>query len=265
MERGLETAIQKMTDEIVSILGENVLSIYTYGSCVLGDFKNGWSDIDILVLTKGTIAPNQADKLLTLRQQLLEREPENVFYRKFEGAMLSFDAFANGQNDTVVYWGTRGEKIKDNYCLDSFSMKQLVEDGKLLHGKDVKIHLSTPTFENLHKDIVYHYQTIRQHGQTPARNLYSFGWFLDISRCLYTLRTGKIISKTKAGYWALENHLCPNEGALKMSLKVRENPALKEMTETMDYAETLADSIRQYADVLENEFENMKQKKNLVS
>ena len=252
-----------MIDAICSILKENVLSIYLYGSSVLDDFKLGWSDIDILVLTKEKIDSQQANQLVTLRQQLLESQPDNKYFRRFEGAMLSFDAFANQTADTVVYWGTRGEKIKDNYLLDSFSMKQLVEDGKLVYGEDIRIHLSTPTYENLYQDVFYHYQTIREHGQKPARNLYSFGWFLDISRCLYTLRTGKIISKTKAGYWALENNLCPNKQALQFVLKVRENPALKDQSETMDYAETLAESIKQYADVLEKELEKTKQKKNL--
>lgn len=45
-------AVQIMTDEIVAILSDNPPTIYIYGSAVLGDFKHGWSDIDILVLTK---------------------------------------------------------------------------------------------------------------------------------------------------------------------------------------------------------------------
>lgn len=248
-----------MIDAICSILKENVLSIYLYGSSVLDDFKLGWSDIDILVLTKEKIDLQQANQLVPLRQQLLESQPDNKYFRKFEGAMLSFDAFANQKTDTVVYWGTRGEKIKDSYCLDSFSMKQLLDDGKLLFGEDVRNQLTPPMKQDLYNDVVHHYHTIREHGQQGDRNLYTFGWFLDISRCIYTLRTGKIISKTQAGYWAIENKVCPNEAVMKTVLMIRENPSkYKAMPEIMDYAETLGTEVKRYADVLERELGKVK-------
>ena len=46
-----QIAINKMVCEIRSILQDNEPSIYLYGSSVLNDFRLGWSDIDILVLT----------------------------------------------------------------------------------------------------------------------------------------------------------------------------------------------------------------------
>lgn len=261
MKRGLSTAVDKMIDSLKLILNGDILSMYIYGSCVLGDFKCGWSDIDILVLTKNKLSLEKANELLTLRQKLLEKEPENKYFRKFEGAILSLESFLNNEKDNVVYWGTRGEKIKDSYCLDSFSMKELIENGKLLYGQDIRSKLTKPTFEQLCKDIIYHYQTIREQGQKPGRNLYSFGWFLDISRCIYTLKTGDIISKTKAAEWALKNKLCPDKKALKVVLKVRKNPLkYKGMVKIMDYAETLGPSIQRYADILEEYLQNYTKK-----
>ena len=35
------------------------MSVYIYGSVVFNDFKMGWSDIDILVLTKNKLCPNE--------------------------------------------------------------------------------------------------------------------------------------------------------------------------------------------------------------
>ena len=77
---------------------------------------------------------------------------------------------------------------------------------------------------------------------------------LDIARCIYTLRTGKIMAKTNAAEWALENNLCPNPDALGYALKVRKSPLeYKNNKQTFDYAETLAGPIQRFADVLENE------------
>ena len=255
MNNDLNVSISKMQNEINAILQDNVLAIYIYGSIVLEDFKLGWSDIDLLVLTKNSIDENVAKKLLTLRQEMLKKEPKNKFYRSFEGAMLSLNGFANQIKENVVYWGTKGEKIKETYKLDSFSIKELIENGILLQGEDVRNQFKTPTYEDLKNDIKYHYETIREHAKSTGRNLYSFGWVLDISRCLYTLKTGEIISKTKAGVWALKNNLCPDKNALKFVLKVRKNPLkYKKIEKTMDYAETLGPSIQNYANLLETYF-----------
>lgn len=86
--------------------------------------------------------------------------------------------------------------------------------------------LKTPSFSDLYADVERHYETIRKYAQKTGRNLYSFGWLLDIARCLYTLCTGKIIAKTAAADWALENDLCPVPDALKIAVKARRNPCI---------------------------------------
>ena len=77
---------------------------------------------------------------------------------------------------------------------------------------------------------------------------------LDIARCIYTLRTGKIIAKTKAAEWALENNLCPDLYALTTALNVRRTPLkYRDDKEMFDYAETLGEAVQRFADVLEME------------
>ena len=66
-------SITRMTKEIVSILNGDVHSIWLYGSIVQDDFRLGWSDIDILVLTGKQITDNQAQELVQLRQFLAIR------------------------------------------------------------------------------------------------------------------------------------------------------------------------------------------------
>lgn len=249
-----QIAINKMVCEIRSILQDNEPSIYLYGSSVLNDFRLGWSDIDILVLTDKQITEEQAQKLVGLRQALLEKEPGNPYYRSFEGGMLTLDAFLTGKADRVVYWGTSGERITDTYMFDSFGMTELIESSVLLCGKDIRNQLKAPEFSELYVDVKRHYETIRKYVQKTGRSFYSFGWMLDIARCIYTLRTGKIIAKTDAADWALENNLCPDPDALSIALEVRRSPLNhKEDKQTFDYAETLAEPIQRFTDVLEKE------------
>ena len=251
-----QIAINKMVREISSILQGNEPSIYLYGSSVLNDFRLGWSDIDILVLTDKQITEEQAKKLVGLRQVMLEKEPDNPYYRSFEGGMLTLDAFLTGKADRVVYWGTGGEKMTDHFVLGSFGMTELIESSILLYGNDIRNQLKAPKFSELYSDVKHHYETIRKYAQNTRRSIYSFGWMLDIARCIYTLHTGKIIAKTDAGQWALENNFCPVPDALKTALKVRKSPLeFKKDESTLDYAQTLGELIQKFADVLEKKLE----------
>ena len=85
----LTVAINKMVEQIADILSFNDPSVYIFGSYVLNDFQFGWSDIDILVLTDKTISEQQANELVCLRQRLTASEPNNPFYRLFEGGIQS--------------------------------------------------------------------------------------------------------------------------------------------------------------------------------
>lgn len=253
-----QISINSMVWEISHILADCDPTIYLYGSSALNDFRLGWSDIDILVLTQKQISKSQANLLVNLRQTMLAKQPDNLYYRSFEGAMLTKIAFLVNADDRVIYWGTSGERIIDRYLLDSFCKAELIESSILLYGKDIRKELKYPDFHELYSDVNRHYKTIRKYAQSTERNFYSFGWLLDISRCIYTLRTGKIISKTKAAEWALQNNLCPDAHALTTALNVRRCPLkYRYDKDTFDYAETLGEPVQRFADVLEKELKTI--------
>jgi predicted nucleotidyltransferase len=250
----LPFAIDTMKRHIVNLLDDRLPSIYIYGSFALDDFKPGWSDIDILVLTQKTMSMAQAQRLVNLRQTMLEEMPDNPYYRSFEGGILTLNTFITGSSDTVVYWGTSGERITDGYDFDAFCMSELIDTGILIYGNDIRNDLSRPTFNELKENVQKHYETIRKYAQKTERSLYSFGWLLDISRCIYTIRTGKIISKTAAGEWALNESLCPCPNVLAKAVEIRKTPLkYKNDENTLNYAETLGMDIQRYADILESE------------
>lgn len=249
-----QKAIVCMTSVISKVLADNQPSIYLYGSSVLNDFRLGWSDIDILVLTQKRISQSQAQELVMMRQKLLENEAGNPYYRSFEGGMLTLAAFISQESNCVVYWGTTGQRITDIYQLDSFCMTELLQNGQLLYGVDVRNQLKMPKYADLYNDVKKHYESIRKHAQTPNRSFYSFGWLFDIARGLYTLRSGTVTSKTDAAQWVLNNHLCPATDALEAALEIRKNPmAYRNNAEMLNYAETLGPAIQRFADVLEKE------------
>ena len=247
----MKQAIERMTARISSILADCEPSIYLYGSVVMDDFRLGWSDIDLLVLTQREMTQQQAAELLTLRQAMLYEEPDNPYYRSFEGGILPLRALTEQLPTRVVYWGTSGQRMNGGYWLDPFSRYELLTTGRLLSGADVRDALTLPTYGELRSAVRAHAETVMQHGHTTGRSLYTFGWLLDISRCLYTLQTGCVIAKTQAGEWALARGICPVPDALALALRVRRNPAKwKQDAETMAAAERLGQAIHTYARVL---------------
>ena len=82
-------SISRMTKEIVSVLNGNVHSFWLYGSVVQDDFRLGWSDIDILVLTGKHITDSQAQELVQLRQFMAADAPGNPYYPLFEGVIAN--------------------------------------------------------------------------------------------------------------------------------------------------------------------------------
>ena len=238
----LDEAIQIMSDEIVSILADNKPTIYIFGSVALGDFKLGWSDIDIIVLTEYEVSEQQAAILVELRQDMLKRFPDNPYFRLFEGGILSVDAFVNNKSERTVYWGTSGQRITTDYRLDSFGMAELLDSGILIYGNDIRHKLKYPAYAQMHDDISNHIQAARKHGT-------SVGWLLDIARGIYTLRTGKIIAKTAAGEWALENKICLDMDVMQRAVAIRKEPYNYSNTDkAVDNA-----IIQRFADVLDAE------------
>jgi len=255
----MKQSIEILKARIVNILLNNKPSIYLYGSIVLEDFKLGWSDIDILCLTEKIITYEQANQLVNLRQKLLDEYKNNLYFHSFEGAFITLDAFINDISDTVVYWGTSGQRITNKHKFDPFSMIELIENGYLLYGDDVRNKFSYPTNDDIKKAVISHYETIRKYAVTTNRSLYSAGWLLDIARCIFTLRTGKVIAKTEAGEWALDNNLVPDIEIMKRVINIRKEPnEYKYDNETMKWSETLGKYIQRFADVLEKEIVHAK-------
>ena len=162
----LNAAIKNMTTQIADVLSLNDPSVYIYGSYVLDDFQYGWSDIDILVLTQKSISEQQANELVCLRQSITAAESDNHF--------------------------------------DACCMKELLDYSRLLHGKDIRGQLTPPSFEDIKTNIQFHYDTIRKYASSTGRSIYSFGWLLDIARCIYA----KIFGKCRAAGFVGETRKC---------------------------------------------------------
>ena len=224
MTMNLKQSIERMTDGICAVLDHNVHSIWLYGSVVLNDFRAGWSDIDLLVLTDARMTEHQAGQLAELRQTMLKTEPDNPYYRSFEGIIADANEYPAGPFTRLVYWGTSGQKVTDHYQQDVFSLFELARYGRSVYGEHDRSIFAEPSVMELREAVRQHYETIRRFAVRTDERLYSCGWLLDIARCIYTLRNNDVIAKTQAGVWALTEHVFEDEEPLKEALRIRRNP-----------------------------------------
>ena len=114
-------AIGKMANQIYETT-KNDCSIYLYGSVTLDDFREGWSDIDIIALTGHKMSDDEESTLVYLRQKMMK---DNPIYRSFEGVILPLADLISETPSRAVYWGTRGQKITNAFTAAPFLMKQL--------------------------------------------------------------------------------------------------------------------------------------------
>lgn len=253
----LQRSIQTMAQEISSVLPLH--SFWLYGSVVLDDFHLGWSDIDFIAFTDDPIEPEQAERLLLLRQTLSERHPDNPYYRCFEGVIVNLREYRHGAYTRLVYWGTSGQRITNRCNLDPFSMYELSKYGVPVYGAEGRDLFKTPERAELVDAVSQHYEGIRRCAVQTDDSLYSCGWLLDIARCIYTLRTGDVIGKTQAGEWALSKHLFKDGEPLRKTLAIRRDPlAFKNDTQVKDWLKTLGPTVQQYADVLVRELSEIR-------
>jgi predicted nucleotidyltransferase len=243
----LNEAIGIMSGRLRELLQPYGPAMCLYGSVVMDDFHFGLSDIDFVLLLERPLENELAESLLLLRQSLAQEWDENPFFRLFEGVMMSKESFFSGGEDIVVYWGTSGQRLTKRHEIDPFARLELIKSGRLLFGKDFRHLIPYPSRDEIVGAVKRHYETIMNYGDSGA------GWFLDIARCLYTLETGDVITKTKAGEWAIARNLCPDIETLKRIVEIRMNPMeLLDDPETRRWLRGLGPQIREFAQVLKS-------------
>ncbi len=251
----LFTAIDKMTNEIIFVMGGKVTGVWLYGSVVLDDFRLGWSDIDLIALTEETVTAEQAERLLTLQQEMLKKEPGDPYTRSFEGVITGLDEYRGRAFRRAVCWGTSGQRVTDRYAPDPFAEYELARYGRSVYG-GAPWPLPAPGWDEMVRAVRDHCDSIRKYAVRTGETLYSCGWLLDIARCVYTLRYHDVIAKTRAGEWALAERVFPDEASLRRAVEIRKQPLnYRDREDVKRWLCGLGPVVQRYADVLENELQ----------
>lgn len=233
--------INALLDDLLSgmqrILGEKLLGMYLYGSLVWGDFDHDISDIDMLAALESDLDDAEFDAIQHMHDTFAAAHPhwENrieVQYASAEG-LRSFrtkaSPMANISPGEPFHRITAGREWLMNWYF--------VQDyGVTLYGPPPSTLIAPVSKAEFIAAVREHAADWREHvNQTKESPPYQAYAILTMCRALYTLHTGKQVSKARAAAWAAE-HIPEWADLIRNALRWRSDPANNRAT----FAETVA-------------------------
>jgi predicted nucleotidyltransferase len=201
-----------------SILRDNLIGIYLYGSLAMGCFNPESSDIDIILVAKKRLSKNQRKKIIEYLKGVCSKT------RRIELSIVSEDVVQNPQYPIMVdlhfeYWGDIFENERDNEILSNLYTTK--ERGFCVWGMPIsdvfseipaEYHLRSVMEDLLHTRKYLH-DSPKSVGYDPA--VY---WVLGSCRILAFIRERKVLSKLEGGQWGLANLPKEYHGLVKEAL-----------------------------------------------
>jgi len=213
MEYKFPKNIPKLVREVLSetlsgvhsVLRENLIGIYLYGSLAMECFNPKSSDIDIILVVRKRLSKEQGKKIIEFLKGVCSKD------RRIELSIVCEDVVRNPQYPIMVdlhyeYWGDIFENEKDNEILSNLYTTR--KRGFCVWGaptSDVfseipaQYHLRSVK-EDIEHTRKYLHENPERVGYDPA--VY---WVLTSCRILAFIREGKVLSKLEGGQWGLAN------------------------------------------------------------
>jgi predicted nucleotidyltransferase len=185
--------------------------MYLFGSLTNGDFDQ-YSDIDVLFVTDQEVSEDTFAALSAMHKRMNQLDSPwgtqlEVSYipqaalRRFDRANSIHPHMDRGNNEALHMMAHESDWIIQRHLLR--------ERGIVVTGPDLKTLIDPVTPGQLQKAVtdvlpLWVKPIIADPMRIRARGYQSY-CVLSLCRMLYTLRTGKILSKPRAAEWAMEN------------------------------------------------------------
>jgi len=197
--------LREMLSSLHSILQDNLIGIYLYGSLAMECFNLESSDIDIILVVKKRLSKEQRKKVIKYLKGVCSKN------KRIELSVLFKDVIQNPQYPMMVNlhfecWGEIFENEKDNEILSN--LYTIRERGFCVWGMPisdlfskipVQYHLRSVIDDIMHTRKYLH-ENPEHVGYNPA--VY---WILGSCRILAFIREERVLSKLEGGQWGLVN------------------------------------------------------------
>ena len=249
MDSNIITTLEIFSEEINSLLKNNLKALYVYGSAVYDDLHMGYSDLDFLAIISDELNEEISSKLREYRHII--KTSNNPYYKMLEGEFISYKALTNPIESNSISWGGSGERLNSNYEISGFSLKGLIDNGVLVYGEDIKKQLPYPTDEIILAQIDNLINTIRIHAVSTSDDVHSVDWLFLICQSIYWLKTKEITCKTKATQWVIDKCNFDFNSTLLRALSLRHTPELVNQADIKQWLLNLGNIIQKACNILD--------------
>lgn len=187
-------------DDLITLLGENLVAVYVMGSLFMGDFAEASSDVDFLVVTVHTPTREGMEQLARLHKRLNDISPWGA---RLEGAYAAESALRPwGIDGTIVAIEPGGPLCEGPSEYSADNMLALRDHSMTLYGPPATRVVPPVDRATLEEGLRAYLDDLLERASSPAPGLgEAASWLLNIARCLFGLQTGRPCTKTEAAQW----------------------------------------------------------------
>jgi len=245
--RSIGKTLRDLFSDVQSVVHDNLVGLYLYGSLAMGCYNPRSSDIDIVIVVKRRLLQGQRKKIIGYLKEVSSKK------KRIELSIVCEDVIKNPRYSIMVdlhfeYWGDIFENKGDKEILSNLYTTR--ERGFCVWGAPI---------ENVFSEIParYHLRSVMediQHAreylhEKPKRSGYDVPvyWILGACRILAFIREERILSKLEGGYWGIahlpiEYRSLINQALLSYQGKRRGDHKWKHQ-ELESFAEHMTDAI----------------------
>lgn len=220
------------------ILDDQFVGMYLFGSLANGDFDTH-SDIDVLIVTEREISDDEFLALKELHATInsidspwaIQVEASYIprqALRRFDRANKLHPHMDRGSHETLHMMSHETDWIVQRHILR--------ERGIVVVGPDLETLIDPVPPDELRRAVAQVLplwaEVLAEPSSVNSRGYQSF-FVLSLCRMLYTLRTGRILSKPAAVKWALENLEAKWKPLIERAWIGRQNPGLEVQPEDL--------------------------------
>jgi Aminoglycoside adenylyltransferase, C-terminal domain len=204
----LNSVLQKLLAGARGLLGHRFIGMYIEGSLAMGDFDVEKSDVDFVVVTDADLSPENFMALKALHARIA-MEPSK-WARELEGSYISQQALRQDRRPDAHPYIDRGSTLAMVHQETGYWVIHrhvLREHGIVLAGPPPKTLIDPVQPLELREAVRgvlrEWWRLMLRDGPLLQNGFYRCYAVLTMSRMLYTLRHGEIVSKPVAARWAL--------------------------------------------------------------
>lgn len=254
----MRESLRKTLSDLHSIIGNNLVGIYLYGSLAMECFQPNSSDVDLIFVTKDRLRREDSKRIIEYLRRTCSKS------NRIELSMIALDLVQNPRYPMLVdlhyeYWENTFTNEEDHEILSNLYTTR--KRGFCVWGTPIiDVFSKIPAQYHLRSVMEDIKHTRKYLHESPAHIGYNVTvyWVLSSCRILAFIREGKVLSKLEGGKWGLQNLPREHCNIIKQALSLYQRKAKRDSVWDHKELDTFADYMTD-AIVRESRLEEQKQ------